>query len=414
MKKILLMIYIFTISQLFSITLEDLEKSLEANYPNFKNSDLYDKITEIEEQKILSYLFPQFSLIGSFSDQSETMELPISSALFQIPETDTQRKQIVLNIDQILYDSGVNHQRRELSNLKMEIENDENVIKLESLKEKLFSLYFAALFQKEKLEIKQNLLNNLNERKKTAIKSKEVGILQEKDIYLLESEIIKVEQDILEAESGLADVYKKISILTGESLAVGIDFEKPEFTEKHSYRKEYDLFKSRILLLDENSTLYSKLKLPKLVANAQIGYGNPGLNIFDNEWNDFYKYSINFKWDIWNWRRYHSEQEILKVRKKILENEESAFSKNLEMRKNESIEKIKKITAMLENDRKILDLRLKIQKITNSQFDNGIATSIDVIDDNTAVANTQISLRLRELQLLYEKLYNKKYIGEIR
>ena len=121
-------------------------------------------MNKIENSKILKELFPQFSLNAKATWQSETIVLPINNPAIQIPEMDKDREEISLNINQIIFDAGINRMKRKISSKKSKMEIQSSKVDLQKLNEVLMKLYYGVLIQKEKIKIEKRTYNKITIR----------------------------------------------------------------------------------------------------------------------------------------------------------------------------------------------------------------------------------------------------------
>jgi len=192
------------------------------------------------------------------------------------------------------------------------------------------------------------------------------------------------------------------------------EFMLPLVSKEKELRPEFNLFKYKRNAYFLSLKMNSRAKYPKLFAFAQISYGKPGLNSFSNDWNDYQIYGVNFKWDIWNWKKYSSEQSILK--KKIIETnlDETAFKINLKMQEEESKKKIELLENQIQLSKKITKLDKKILDSATEKFANGDETATNLLIYSNSYFSSKIKTQINQIQLNYEKYNLNKNIGEIK
>ena len=414
MKKILLLMGLISLTILNAVSLEDLRNELNKNHPIAQKEKILLEINKIENSKILKEIFPQFSLNAKATWQSETMVLPINSPMLQIPEMDKDREEISLNVNQIIYDAGINSTKRKISSQKNRIEIQSSKVDLQKLDEVLMKLYFGVLIQKEKIKIEKANHKSLETKEISAENAVKYGILTSNEVWLLQKEILNVQQKIAEDTSKLEYLIREISILTGSKITVKDEFMLPLVSKEKELRPEFNLFKYKRNAYFLSLKMNSRAKYPKLFAFAQISYGKPGLNSFSNDWNDYQIYGVNFKWDIWNWKKYSSEQSILK--KKIIETnlDETAFKINLKMQEEESKKKIELLENQIQLSKKITKLDKKILDSATEKFANGDETATNLLIYSNSYFSSKIKTQINQIQLNYEKYNLNKNIGEIK
>lgn len=414
MKKIFILIAIFYISIINAVTLDKLEKMLVQNHPLSQKSDILKEISDIEKSKAIKELFPQFSLNANGTWKSETISLPIDNPMITLPKQDNDMEQITFEMNQIIYDAGIHRAQKNAIVQKYQADIQSVNVSLRNLKEILMKLYYAVLIQKEKIKISNLRLNTFEEKEKSAQKAKKFGVLLPKDVWIIHKEVLSIKQAIDEENSKLEYLIDKISTLTSEKISKDEEFVIPDISNEKKLRAEISLFESKKELIKLNSKITSKKKFPKMFFYAKLGYGKPGLNTFDNSWNDFQIYGINFKWEIWNWGKYSSEQKIFNKKIELINADEKSFKLSLEMQREESQKKIKQIESQLRMDEQIIALNKKIYESVEKQFKNGTETSSNLIFYTNSYYASKIQKDVRKIQLNFEKYNLNNNIGVIK
>ena len=414
MKKIFIIIAICYASMINATSLDELQKALIKNHPITSQKSIIKEISEIERSEILKNLFPQFLLNASAMWKSEAISLPIDNPMISLPEQDKDMEQITLEVNQIIYDAGIHKAQRNTVAKKYQAEIQSVNVSLKNLKEMLTKLYYAVIIQKAQIKIFNLKLSTLEEKEKSAQSAQNLGIRPQKDIWIIQKEILSIKQIIDEKNAKLEYLIDKISILTDKEIPLDEEFLLPKVPAKKSLRPEIPLFRLQKDLMISTSKLTSKKKMPKIFFYAKFGYGKPGLNTFDNDWNDFQIYGVNFVWEVWNWRKYSSQQKILNKKIKLIDAKRKAFEISQEMQKKESQKKITQIKLQLRKDEQIIELNKKISESAENQFKNGTETSSNLIHYINSYYASQIQKNVREIQLNFEEYNLNQNIGVVK
>jgi outer membrane protein TolC len=144
---------------------------------------------------------------------------------------------------------------------------------------------------------------------------------------------------------------------------------------------------------------------------AQAGYGNPGLNMLDNSFQDFYIVGLKLNWNIFDWGKTKEQKQAVDISKEIVSTEKEAFVLNNEMQQKEAESDINKYEAMLRKDSEIIELREKVLQATTSQLQNGAITSSEYITELNNLYEARIDQQLHEVQLALAKANYKVIKG---
>ena len=159
--------------------------------------------------------------------------------------------------------------------------------------------------------------------------------------------------------------------------------------------------------LEKSKELLSKSKLPKLNAFGQLGYGNPGLNMLDNSFQDFYMVGLKLNWNVFDWNKSQKEKAALDVAKEVIQTEKETFETTIAIQLNEVQTDIEKLTAAIQSDIEIIQLREKVLSASDSQLKNGAITSSDYLTELTQLFDAKSAQKMHEIQLQLAQLNYK-------
>jgi hypothetical protein len=84
------------------------------NYPNLKQSELWQEISALKQENLATSYLPKVTLTGKISYQSEVTELPISIAGITIPTVSKDRYNAYAELQQTIWDGGISKSNRTL------------------------------------------------------------------------------------------------------------------------------------------------------------------------------------------------------------------------------------------------------------------------------------------------------------
>ena len=163
----------------------------------------------------------------------------------------------------------------------------------------------------------------------------------------------------------------------------------------------YDL---QIKSLDASIKLTERKRYPSAYVFGQLGYGNPALNFFRDEFRGYYIVGAGLHWNIWDWSRTSRKKQILAVQQDIIRSQKESFDKNLDIKLEDELASIMKYEEALERDRKIVELRQDIRRSASSQLENGLITPTDYIAHLNAETHARIQMDLHRVQLAQARI----------
>ena len=132
---------------------------------------------------------------------------------------------------------------------------------------------------------------------------------------------------------------------------------------------------------------------------AQIGYGNPGLNMLDNSFQDFYIVGLKLNWNVLDWGKIKEQKQSLDISQDILATERQTFVLNNSIQLQDAQSDITKFEEMIQKDEEIIGLREQVLKVATSQFHNGAIPSSQYITELNNLYEAKIAKEIHQAQL---------------
>ena len=424
MKKIILILFLATYTLvLFSqqsgiVTLDQCYEQAILNYPNFKQTDLNNAIYELNIKNTKTNYYPSLNLNGQASWQSDVTKMPIPPMEgFTNPVIPNDWYKLNLDVGQLIYDGGITSGQKELQDKERIISNQQIAIELYQLKEKVNHLFFNILFLKKNVEVLNVLSENLKANIKEAQIVYENGMLLKSEVSKLKVEQVKVQQDIIDKESGIKAIIASLNELTKLNIQKSDELAEPDivissFTFSNS-RPDYlmlGLQQDRILSM---KNLTKSKRIPKISAFGQAGYGRPGYDMLNDQFDDYYMIGARLNWNIWDWNKVRNEKQILDIQKEIIDFKKQTFNQSLKADLYQRIENISKYEKLIKSDIIIVDLQDEIVATALNQFNNGTITSTTYLIELNKLSQAQLGLEAHKLQLIFAKYQYLSAIGEL-
>src|SRR5690606_11742021 len=150
-----------------------------------------------------------------------------------------------------------------------------------------------------------------------------------------------------------------LSELTGQSLNESTVFLMPQISamEFENQRPELELLDLRKQLLETEKKKIEQHWHPQVSAFVQGGYGRPGLNMLDDDFQAFAIGGVRFIMPLRGFYTIKNEIEMLKIQSDWLDTEKDTFLLNTKISEEKEKSEVEKYEKMIEKDREIIVLR---------------------------------------------------------
>ena len=378
---------------------------------------LIDKQTRLKIKNLKAKWYPNLDLNAQATYQSDIVEidadLPFET---DFPSPSKDQYKVTMDINQRIFDGGVVKYSERMERKGEQVENQSLEVDLYQVKDQVVEVYFGImLLQKQKM-ILQSAMKELETRLKSVEAAVENGTLLPSDLKNLQAERLNIEQNLDDLNSQVKASYGVLNELTGLQTDTSSILVLPEISiqEKENYqRPENELFQMQKEQLDTRENLLQAQKMPKVFAFGQLGYGKPGLNMLNDEFDTFYIVGARLSWNIWDWNQNKRERQVTRLQKDRVDVRENTFNNKLDIQLEQIEADIDKYQETLERDQKIIGLREDIIRSSRSKLENGVITSADYITDLNWLTRAKIMQQRHKIELLKARLNYLFTIGKI-
>lgn len=417
-----LLLVLFTISvvaqPVSSITLPECVGLAKSNFPLIKQQQLLSKATNLTIQNLQKGWLPQIGINAQASYQSAVTELPVDIPIVTIEPPANDQYRFSLELQQTLYDGGAIKSQKELQHLNNETEQQKIEVELYKIREKVSQLYFAVLMLDEQLKLTDLLITDLNTRKNKVQAGVDNGVLLPTNLTILDAELLKVDQKVLELQWARRANIQMLSLLTNQKFTDETVFIQPEITlntvssTAQIYRPELGLFAAQQKFTGTQLQLIKAKNRPKLGLFATAGYGRPGLNQLKNAFDVFFIGGVRANWQLSGLYTRKKEEQLLRINTESIAIQQEVFLLNSNVQLQQAQTEIEKILALLLKDSEIVTLRQKIKNTASVQLENGVITASDYITELNAENQAAQNLAIHQIQLLMAKMNYHLITGE--
>ena len=419
MKKLLLLtLLLFSfgfVRAQSQITLEECYSKSRENYPLIRQKEYIAQSKDYSVSNVWKGYFPQITINGQATYQSDVTSLPISLPVINIESLTKDQYKAYADVSQVVYDGGVMSSQADIQNAMAEVDDQKLEIELIKLKERVNQIYFGILLLDEQLKQLQLVKKDLNESLSKLNASFKYGIATKANVDVLKAELLNTEQRNIEMVASRKAYINMLSLLINSTLDESTNFSRPVepnvYAQEEINRPELKLFLSQQNMIENQSSLTLSKILPKASLFFQGGYGKPTLNMLENAFDWYYIAGARFTWPISNLYTQGNENEINDLNKKIIDSQKETFLLNTNVSIKQQLIELNKLKDLINVDKEIIELRISVKKATKSQLENGVATSSDFIRDLNSEDRAKQNLAIHTIQLLLAQYNYNLTIG---
>jgi len=385
-------------------------EAAEKNYPKADEKQLIEEETHLKLENIQAEWYPQIDLNAQTTYQSDVVEIDMGNSLpfpVDIPTPAQYQYKATLDVNQKIYDGGVIKTSKNLEEISGKTRNQSVDVTIHQVKQQVSQVFFGILLLRKQQAIVENTIQELAEKKKSARAGVERGVLLPSDLKSIQAELLKLEQTKEELKRKIRANIQILNKLTGLGLNSEHAFALPDIKLTDSLklsRPEHELFRLQKGQIEMNKSLVKSQKHPKVFAFGQVGYGRPGLNMLEDEFDSFYMLGIKFQWNIWDWKQNSRKRQILDVQKNTVDVARKTFNKNLTVNLESILADIENYREAIDRDERIISLRKEVAKSAKSKLENGTITSSEYISELNQLKNAQIQHEKHRIELQKAKM----------
>lgn len=400
------------------ISLDDCYRWQSENHPLIAQISAINKSEKWQVQQVFRQNWPQATLNGQASWQSDVSHipnLPFPGLVIESPSKDQYK--LNLDIAQNIYDGGMIKASKKTVQQSIALETKQVEANLYAIKEQLCRAYFGGLLAQEQVQILKYSLADLNLKKDKVEKLVKEGVAIASQALVLDANIIEIQQQIDDAEIKKKNAFLFIESVTGKTLADDAKLINP--IDLPQYDKTINRPETQLLSLDmaNQENIYQlniSKNYPKVALFGQVGYGRPGLNFLSNQFDPYAIVGMRLNWNlagmyIGSFKRERTIKDLkLEKIKALSTSVNNAYKVRADQEKNDA-ERMKKV---IESDNELIRIRMQLVKIAETQFQQGIINSNDYTIESNALLKAQILRAVHDIQYQQSLAIYKLIIGQ--
>lgn len=395
-----------------AITLDEAYRMAMAANENVKIAGEGVAQAEANLDKSLSKILPNVTAEGTYTRYSEQQK---SASGFTIQPDDSTRADF--KITQPLYSGGREWTARRQAKLNVERSREGFDSTRERIIRSTARAYFGVLKAQKDVEIKEAALKRADERNKVAAARFRVGEVTKAAVLRAEAESAGAAAELTKARSNLTDAGNFLKRVIGADGDISVteppgqaplDSDARELVKRaYASRRDYRQSQLDEKIAVEGVTLARGSFMPSLRAEGLYSWRDqhPQTTFFQR---DTLSASVVLTYPIFEGGLRKAELSEANSRLRESELRRIGLKRDIEIQVTESFNNIEAIRAALESYKKQLSFSEENYNMVFQQFKFGLATTVDVIDADTALISAQRSyvnstydLQLAILELKY-------------
>jgi outer membrane protein TolC len=419
MKKLITIVLFFvtaaTILPQTVLTLDKCYEKSRTNFPLIKQKEYIAKSREYSVSNVWKGYFPQITISGQMTYQSDVTSLPISLPGIKIESLTNDQYKAIADVSQTIWDGGIMNAQADIQRANAEVDDQKVEVELLKVKDRINQIYFGILLLNEHLVQTELVKKDLNASLDKITAAYANGTATKPNIDILKAELLKTDQREIELKSSRKSFIEMLGLLINEGLDESLKLELPVIqiiSEANEInRPELKLYSSQENMIENQSGLTLAKIFPKASLFFQGGYGKPALNMLKNNFDWYYIAGARLTWSPSNFYTYGNERELIELNKKSVEAQKETFILNTNLSLKQQLREIDKLKDLIKVDKEIIEIRTSVKVAAKAQLENGVITSSDFIRELNAEDQAKQNLSIHIIQLLLAQQNYKLTIG---
>jgi len=391
-----------------TITLEQCYRLGRENYPLSRERALIEKTKGYNIDNLTKGIYPQLAVNGTGTYQSDVTSIAIPGFYKTVIPKDQYN--LHGEVSQTLSDFGINKQKREISSIDADLQQENLETQLFQLKDRINQLFFGIILIDGQLE-----QNELSEKDiQTGIDKVQAAITNGTDfnssLNKLKAQLLTVGQHSIDLKASRKAYTDMLGLFINQNINDNTIFIRPAapvLTDSIS-RPELNAYDLQVRSYAEQQRLTSISNYPQFSAFFQGGIGDPSpVNFLASGLSKYYITGFRLNWSISGLYTYKKDKLINKNNQEMTLDQKNTFLFNTTLTLRQQNADIDRYRKLIQSDDEIIKLRESVKQTSAVQLQNGVITANDYLLDINAESQARQDRVLHQVQLLMTQ-YNHK------
>ncbi|MGH7719468.1 MAG: TolC family protein [Gemmatimonadaceae bacterium] len=392
-----------------SLRLPALQEAALRTDPRVRQLDLLAGQSRLRLRSITAERLPVLSAEGQAQYQSDVVRIPFELPNGQrIPSPGRDTYDAHVGAQQSLFDPTLGA-RRTAERAQLAESQSRVRTALFGLRREVNDAFFAAASLQASLAELDATMTDLEARRREAVIRVLEGTALPSDSAALAATLLQRRQDEAAVRANRRAALARLEVLTGQRFPEEAPLALPDLAERMAEarrtladlraRPEYEQFARTRERLGRQAEVTAARELPRLSAFGQLGYGRPGLNVLNDDFDSYWLVGVQLQWTPWTWGTVRRERETLALEQQIVAAEEAAFRDGLRRVVEGDLATIDQVTAALATDERIIALREVIERESRLRFQEGAITAAEYVDRSSDLLDARLARARHRVEL---------------
>jgi outer membrane protein TolC len=399
------------------LSLQQVFELSQKNYPYIKQRELVAETKDIGIKNLSSGYYPQLTINGQGSYQSDVTRVEIPIPNIKIPSQPKDQYRLTADVSELLYDGGLIREQKNVQQLDASVEQQKVEVELYNLKNRVNQIYFTILYQDALLKQVDLLINNVQIGISKVKPQVENATILRSNLQLLEAQLLQTQQRAIEIRNTRKGLIDALALFINQPIDETTKLSMPgaELLVDDTLidRPEVKLYQQQSKLLAGHQKLINARNQPKASAFVQGGYGRPGLNLLSNNFDWFYITGLRLNWSLGGLYTAKREKDLIEINRQSVDLQKETFLLNTQSQLKQQRAEIAKYAELVSSDQAIIDVRQKITEASKAQLENAVITANDYLLQINAEDQARQALATHRLQLLQAQINYQLTAGKL-
>lgn len=201
--------------------------------------------------------------------------------------------------------------------------------------------------------------------------------------------------------------------IPAESISLSLDDLVNYKTAALKFRPELAQFNSMKRVQANQIKVARSLLFPQVDARASYHYAKPGVNFFRDEWMDYYTVGVNLQWSLWNWGKNHRKIKQARYEFEQADLHYRDLLDQIDQQVEETYRLLENVREQIGLQRKLVAQERKRYQLTEDQYSQAQATSLDLSDAEQKLTEAELMLKDKYMEWYQYRLQMDYVIGVI-